>query len=360
MPAIASAVWQLGKIVSETPESGIVSVIDAGVSGGVRDILGYDVAAGTLYLMPKEGGVGVLVQRMPLFVTSPNDAVLGVLQSTNDAVYVGASSATRTYLRSGTALVGFDAALGLFPSVAGAYPLGGASNRWATVYATDLSLSGSATILGTMIAGGARLDAAAGSVRQLTFTTAGVARHAVYADSAAESGANAGSNYALSQYSDAGAYLGTALLVLRASGDVVLASDRGTVRVGVGAPSGAEALRVAGGMRLSGGVVTGATITTPSLAVAGAAAGSANLTYYVGTEAQARLWVVDGNIYIGPGGAAAPSKVLGQRRTGWGLPTGTLNRAALSDASAQVDFNRALMALITDLHANVAHGLIGP
>ncbi len=51
------------------------------------------------------------------------------------------------------------------------------------------------------------------------------------------------------------------------------------------------------------------------------------------------------------------SQVTGSRKTGWGLPTGTLYRAALSDASTQPQFNQALMALITDFYSH--HGAIG-
>ncbi len=47
--------------------------------------------------------------------------------------------------------------------------------------------------------------------------------------------------------------------------------------------------------------------------------------------------------------------LLSSEKTGWGEPTGTLYRAALTDASTQTQFNHALMALITDLYS---HGLI--
>jgi hypothetical protein len=50
------------------------------------------------------------------------------------------------------------------------------------------------------------------------------------------------------------------------------------------------------------------------------------------------------------------SPVVGSRQTGWGTPTGTLYRTALTDASTQTQYNQALMALITDIKT---HGLIG-
>ncbi len=50
------------------------------------------------------------------------------------------------------------------------------------------------------------------------------------------------------------------------------------------------------------------------------------------------------------------TNVVGTRKTGWGTPTGTQYRGALTNASTQAQFNQALMALIVDL---ISHGLIG-
>lgn len=50
------------------------------------------------------------------------------------------------------------------------------------------------------------------------------------------------------------------------------------------------------------------------------------------------------------------TQVVGARVTGWGTPTGTLYRTALTNASTQAQFNQAIMAVVTDL---IAHGLIG-
>ena len=47
---------------------------------------------------------------------------------------------------------------------------------------------------------------------------------------------------------------------------------------------------------------------------------------------------------------------LATAASGWSTPTGTLNRSVLSDGSSQVEFNRALMTLITDL---LSHGYLG-
>lgn len=73
-----------------------------------------------------------------------------------------------------------------------------------------------------------RIQGAASSDRRLDFYTGAASNPANlrwlwYANSVAETGSNAGSNFGLNRYSDAGAYLGTAILVDRASGLVTIA-----------------------------------------------------------------------------------------------------------------------------------------
>lgn len=55
------------------------------------------------------------------------------------------------------------------------------------------------------------------------------------------------------------------------------------------------------------------------------------------------------------------SKVVGARKTGWTLPTGTLSRAELNDSSDLTAVRQGLMALINDLHVSGGgkHGMIG-
>lgn len=64
------------------------------------------------------------------------------------------------------------------------------------------------------------IDGTAGTNRELSFTTSGISRWIFGEDNTAESGSNAGSNLILNAYSDAGAYLSTALYINRASGKV--------------------------------------------------------------------------------------------------------------------------------------------
>lgn len=62
------------------------------------------------------------------------------------------------------------------------------------------------------------IDTAAGSTKQLVYETASSTRWVAYSDGAAESGSNAGSNYRIDGYSDAGSTLGTYFEILRSTG----------------------------------------------------------------------------------------------------------------------------------------------
>jgi hypothetical protein len=103
---------------------------------------------------------------------------------------------------------------------------------------------------------------------------------------------------------------------------------------------------------------------------------AASVTAGVPQSFQERMRLyLSGGLYVGtnPGGTdpgagsiactgvykIGATQVVKGRIAGWGLPTGTLTRTALSNASTQAQFNQALMALITDLHATAGHGLIG-
>jgi hypothetical protein len=62
------------------------------------------------------------------------------------------------------------------------------------------------------------MDGDAGQNKIITFRTAGLQRWGLYSNNVAESGSNAGSNFVLRRYSDAGTLLGTPLEVNRATG----------------------------------------------------------------------------------------------------------------------------------------------
>lgn len=63
----------------------------------------------------------------------------------------------------------------------------------------------------------------AGNPRGYAFQTSGTERWFVYASSEAETGSNAGSNFAISRYSDAGSFIDTPLEIVRSTGQVLLA-----------------------------------------------------------------------------------------------------------------------------------------
>lgn len=62
------------------------------------------------------------------------------------------------------------------------------------------------------------INAASGTTRAVFYATAAVSRWAAYVDSTAESGANAGSNYAVARFDDAGAVIDNAYTINRATG----------------------------------------------------------------------------------------------------------------------------------------------
>jgi hypothetical protein len=62
------------------------------------------------------------------------------------------------------------------------------------------------------------IDGDAGQSKIITFRTAGLQRWGLYSNNVAESGSNAGSNFVLRRYNDAGTLLGTPLEVNRATG----------------------------------------------------------------------------------------------------------------------------------------------
>ncbi len=78
---------------------------------------------------------------------------------------------------------------------------------------------------GVLTAPGLAMSGAAGDNRLLAFQTSGVIRFSLYADGAPETGGNAGSNLSISRYADSGNWLGTAVTIHRASGEVSLASS---------------------------------------------------------------------------------------------------------------------------------------
>lgn len=68
------------------------------------------------------------------------------------------------------------------------------------------------------------LNAAASTARRIVIRTAGAARWTLGATGSGEAGGNAGSDFTIDRYSDAGSYIGAALSITRATGQATLSS----------------------------------------------------------------------------------------------------------------------------------------
>ena len=78
---------------------------------------------------------------------------------------------------------------------------------------------------GGTISGDAAISKAVGVAANLAFQTAGLTRWALGRDPTAESGGNAGSDFILSRWDDAGAWLGNVISILRSTGDATFSGD---------------------------------------------------------------------------------------------------------------------------------------
>jgi hypothetical protein len=87
-----------------------------------------------------------------------------------------------------------------------------AENGWSWKVTSSLTVTGLLSA-----AGGAAVNGAAGSTRALAWQSAGSLRWQATADSTAESGSNAGSNFSFAAHSDAGALIGAVYTIARAS-----------------------------------------------------------------------------------------------------------------------------------------------
>ncbi|NSY17272.1 hypothetical protein [Neorhizobium sp. AL 9.2.2] len=125
---------------------------------------------------------------------------------------------THTGLQEMATISGLVAALSTYAQVAGptadlGADLGQASRRYGTAYLSALQLGGNSQVNTSL-----HINGAAGSDRQVRFKTAGVDIWTLLADNSPQSGGNAGSDLLLLRRSDAGAQLGTAFRVSRATG----------------------------------------------------------------------------------------------------------------------------------------------
>ena len=101
-----------------------------------------------------------------------------------------------------------------------------------------------------------RISGGAGYARMLRFRSAGVDRWVLYADQTAEGGSNAGSNFHIRSYTDAGAILGDPIFMRRSDG-----------QVGIGNSTPGKALDVTGDVRASLQLISTVATGTAPLAV---------------------------------------------------------------------------------------------
>ncbi|MGA0604947.1 hypothetical protein ACO2Q0_03020 [Phenylobacterium sp. VNQ135] len=130
-----------------------------------------------------------------------------------------------------------------------------------------VTTGGALTITSGMTAPGYTLAGAAGTFRLFAFTTAGLNRFVMGLDNAAE-GSNAGSNFFINLYNDAGAFVSQPLQIIRGTGRVVFSAAAGVDAVGP----------VNSGSYVKPGMFTVATLPSASVAGAGALANVSDAT----------------------------------------------------------------------------------
>lgn len=119
------------------------------------------------------------------------------------------------------------------------------------ITAPNFTVSANSTYIGDGT-GGATLyiNAAAANNRIIRFQTAGSTRWAVYTETTAETGSNAGSNFAISRYDDSGVNIGNSLIITRSTGAIALTAPNFTISgnlVTAGDGTGAVYLYMNGG-----------------------------------------------------------------------------------------------------------------
>jgi hypothetical protein len=182
------------------------------------------------------------------------------------------------------------------------------------------------------------IDGDAGFNRLISYRTAGLQRFGLYVNNTAESGSNAGSDFAVRAYSDAGTLLNTPVFIKRSTGNVGINTITGTAKlqvVGSGSTSATTSLLVqnSGGTSLltindAGTSTFNGNIVTTTL----------NSGYYSGTNnnvqgALGATCLGDGGVALGRNATADTNCIAlgGNART-----TGSANSVALGAFSTAV------------------------
>lgn len=205
--------------------------------------------------------------------------------------------------------------------------------------------------------------ASAGQNRNLRFRTGSLDRWRIYADNVAEAGSNAGSDFIIRRYDDAGASLGNAIKITRSNGSVAVTGNIS----GSGYITG---LTVANSGAIDPGSVAATfkqranNVDTLFLQRFTDSSPTGHLIRIVDAANSTNLFRLSsaGNVTVsGLVDAAAiyvsATKVVGTRVTGWAAATGTATRTTFATGSVTTaQLAERVKALIDDL---TTHGLIG-
>lgn len=265
---------------------GVRAIVTGGsgyVAGNVLTVSGGTGTPPTIHVDTVDGSGAVLT------ATVQSQGSLSVLPS-NPASVTGGSGTGATFTLNWTILTGTVSVAGSgyaevpFPRISAgltqiiAPDLRGTTSGAAAILsiASANITSGDGSFRSTGVTGDSSIsaNAQAGFLRSLQMMTSGTLRWVAGANSTAEAGANAGSDFILSRYSDAGSLLGTALTVTRSSGNASWANNVTFASSG-SAPItiSSGAITVASGQNLS--IVTGGAANTVSIGNVGAGIGQA-------------------------------------------------------------------------------------
>lgn len=253
-----------------------------GILTGLANVLSFTntteaTGAGTTYAAKFAGGVEMLKK---LFVTGAVSfastlAVAGAVSFASTLAVAGAVSLSSTLNAAGN----FSVATNKFTVAA-------ASGN--TVVAGTLAVAGAGTFASTVAINAASPQltwnkAASGGQNILFGDTGGLHRWAMLiGDTAPESGANAGSDFTLLRYTDAGAYLNVALSVVRSSGlvDITNALSVGSTATSTDRSTGALVI----GNGTSGGLGVGGQVSASKFAAFSAASSAVAFDATTGTS----------------------------------------------------------------------------
>lgn len=206
---MTTATTGTGTITLGSAVAGFLSFAGAGVQNG--DTVSYAIKDGS----NSEIGRGV-------YTSSGTTLTRTVLKSTNSNNAISLSGSAEVFITVAAEDVIEPPSSSTDNAVARFDGTGGAKLQNSVVLIDD---SGNITGVGTLVMSpGATANATAGTDRYYAFTTNNVNRFVfVGASSDAESGSNAGSNFYINRYNDAGGYLSTAITITRSSGAVNVA-----------------------------------------------------------------------------------------------------------------------------------------